>query len=93
VEEMDRVGEKLKRLNVGVAEKRRGRQVPLSNRQIGLIEELEIRGELTMAVARKLLPEVSDDTILRDLKDLMEKGVVVKKGRTKGARYLLSQVR
>lgn len=91
VEEMDKLSDKLKKLSVGESKRGQGRQVALSNRQIELIEELEIRQELTMAGARKLLPEVSDDTILRDLKDLVEKQVVVKKGRTKGARYLLGK--
>lgn len=91
VESMDKVSDKLRRLSVGDISPKRGRPVSLSNRQIGLIEELEIRGELSMAQARKILPEVSDDTILRDFKDLLLKKIVIKKGRTKGARYLLAK--
>jgi Fic family protein len=91
VESMDKVSDKLKRLSIGNLSKKRGRQISLSNRQISLIEELEIKGELTMNQARKTLPEVSDDTILRDLKDLLSKKIVIKKGKTKGSRYLLSK--
>ena len=38
---------------------------------------------------RGLLPMVANDTILRDLKVLMKKGLVRKKGRTKAAVYIL----
>ena len=37
-----------------------------------------------------VLPNVSVDTILRDLKDLIAKGVIEKFGVTKGVRYKLS---
>ena len=30
---------------------------------------------------------VSEDTVLRDLKDLMEKKIIKKRGKTKAARY------
>jgi DeoR/GlpR family transcriptional regulator of sugar metabolism len=38
-----------------------------------------------------MLPNVSVDTILRDLKDLIEKGVVEKHGVTKGVTYSLKE--
>ena len=68
-----------------------GKQIALSERQIKLIEYMEKYEGLTMSEGRELLPMVSDDTILRDLRDLIEKGLVVKKGRTKGAKYYLKQ--
>lgn len=66
-----------------------GKQVALSERQIKLIEALNKQGQLSTPDANKLLPMVSPDTVLRDFKDLIDKGVVVKKGRTKGAYYVL----
>ena len=48
-----------------------------------------MREVLTMADARSVLPMVSDDTILRDLTSLVDKKLVRKKGKTKGARYIL----
>ncbi len=68
-----------------------GQQVALSERQITLIEALTAQGRLTTPEANELLPQVSPDTVLRDFKDLIEKGVVVKKGRTKGAYYELKE--
>jgi len=70
-----------------------GKQVALKERQIRLIEYLETHEWMTMTEARKLLPMVSDDTILRDLKDLMKKSLVKKRGKTKGAKYSLKVLR
>lgn len=66
-----------------------GQQVALSERQIKLIEALNKQGRLTTGDANKILPMVSPDTILRDFKDLIDKGVVRKKGKTKGSYYEL----
>ena len=64
-------------------------QVALNERQLMIISTLEIDGEISNPDFVELFPKVSDDTILRDLKDLMEKNIVIKKGRTKGAKYVL----
>lgn len=66
-----------------------GKQVALSERQIKLMEALNKQGKLTTSDANKILPMVSPDTILRDFKDLIDKGVVQKKGKTKGSYYVL----
>jgi predicted HTH transcriptional regulator len=66
-----------------------GKQIALNERQIKLVEYMEKMGALTMTEGRELLPDVSDDTVLRDLRDLTEKGLVVKKGKTKGVRYFI----
>lgn len=70
-----------------------GRVVPLTERQIVIMEDLTLRGETTIKEVRSILPAVSDDTILRDLKDLMEKKLIKKKGKTKGAVYKLGKIR
>lgn len=66
-----------------------GKQISLSDRQIKLIDYLEHHGSLAMNEGRELLPDVSDDTILRDLRDLIEKKLITKKGKTKGVKYYL----
>ncbi len=92
--EMDKVKEKVKKLSVDNRLRgRMGKQVALKERQIRLIEYLETHEWMTMTEARKLLPMVSDDTILRDLKDLMKKSLVKKRGKTKGAKYSLKVLR
>ncbi len=66
-----------------------GRQITLTARQIKLVEYIERHGEISMGDVRELLPDVSEDTILRDLRDLVSKNLLVKKGSTKGTRYYL----
>ena len=66
-----------------------GKQIALSDRQIKLVEYLEKYVSLGMGEARDLLPNVSDDTILRDLRDLVNKNLISRRGNTKGAKYYL----
>lgn len=67
-----------------------GKQIALTDRQIKLVEYLERHGALGMSEGRDLLPDVSEDTILRDLRDLVKKKLISRKGNTKGAKYYLS---
>lgn len=67
-----------------------GKQIALSDRQIKLVEYLEKYANLGMGEARDLLPHISDDTILRDLRDLVDKKLIARRGNTKGAKYYLS---
>lgn len=67
-----------------------GKQIALSDRQIRLVEYLEKYVSLGMSEARDLLPNVSDDTILRDLRDLLDKKLISRRGNTKGAKYYLT---
>jgi Fic family protein len=68
-----------------------GEQVALSERQIILLEVLQNQGEITSHDAQAALPQVSVDTILRDIKDLIAKRVIEKKGVTKGVTYKLTE--
>jgi len=70
-----------------------GRAIPLSERQISIMEEMTVAGEMTLKDVREILPMVSDDTILRDLKGLITKKLIRKKGHTKGAVYVLGKVK
>ena len=66
-----------------------GKQVALSERQMRLVEYVSDRGSVAMRELRDVLKMVSEDTILRDLRDLMEKGIIKKEGSTKAARYVM----
>lgn len=70
-----------------------GRAISLTERQIAVMEEMTVQDEMTIKEIRGILPMVSDDTILRDLKDLMTKKLIKKKGKTKGAVYVLGKVK
>ena len=83
---------RLKRLGGGNIPKTKwGKQVALTERQIMLMESFQTRGEMTMAETRNVLPMVSEDTILRDLAGLIVKKLIRKKGKTKGAKYVLAR--
>jgi Fic family protein len=68
-----------------------GEQVALSERQILLLELVHNQGTITSQDAQAVLPHVSVDTILRDIKDLIEKKVIMKEGVTKGVTYRLKE--
>ncbi len=88
--EVEKVKEKVLKLSKDLKMKKElGRQVALSERQIVVLEMLQDQGEITSKEAQEVLPNVSVDTILRDLKDLIDKGVVKKHGVTKGVSYTL----
>jgi len=88
--ELNKIKERVRSLSIDFRWRDRlGRQIALSERQIKLIEFLSDNDRLYMREARKIFPMISDDTILRDLKDLMEKGVIKKKGSTKAAYYMM----
>jgi len=88
-EELERVKERVRKLSLDSRLKGRTGQIVLSERQMKLVEYLEAYGSISNRAWRSLLPDYSDDTILRDLKDLQKKGLIKKKGSTKGAVYVL----
>ncbi|MPN14247.1 hypothetical protein SDC9_161573 [bioreactor metagenome] len=90
--ELSRVKEKVQSLSrdIKLKQKLGGKQVHLSERQIKLVEYMQQFGGLRMPDAQQLLPMVSDDTIWRDLKKLIDDKVIEKRGSTKGAYYCLT---
>lgn len=88
-EELARVKERVQKLSLDSRLKGRTGQIVLSERQMKLVEYIETYGSISNKAWRSLLSDYSDDTILRDLKDLVSKKLVKKKGSTKGAVYVL----
>ncbi|MGB9911655.1 MAG: Fic family protein [Microgenomates group bacterium] len=88
--ELTRIKEQVKRLSLDVKVKSKvGYQIPLNSRQVRLMEYLEEKGSITTQEARRLIPEYSEDTLLRDLNYFVSQGIAKKQGKTKGARYML----
>lgn len=89
--ELTRIKEKVQRLSTDLhlKEKLGGKQVFLSERQIAVMEYIQRVGYLSNQGFEDLFPKISEDTILRDLHDLMQKGIIKKEGKTKAARYIL----
>ena len=89
--ELTRIKEKVQRLSTDIhlKEKLGGKQVFLSERQISLMEYIQRVGYLSNQGFADLFSKISEDTILRDLHDLIKKGIIKKEGKTKAARYVL----
>ena len=89
--ELTRIKDKVKSLSTDLKIKKSlgGQQLALTERQIKIMEFIQEQGFLQNKVFFELFPQVSEDTVLRDLKDLLKKGIVKKEGSTKGARYVL----
>lgn len=88
--ELDSVRQKIKDLSLDTRLLNKlGQQISLTDRQIKLVEFLQKHEQMLMKDAAKVLPNISEDTILRDLKDLLDKGLVEKVGKTKGSYYVI----
>ncbi len=89
--ELARVKEKVLTLSrdMKLKEELGGQQLTLTQRQIKIIEYLQNTGFLQNKAFFELFPMISEDTVLRELKDLLDKGIIKKEGITKGARYIL----
>jgi Fic family protein len=89
--ELTRIKDKVKSLSTDLKLKKSlgGQQMALTERQIKIIEFVQENGFLQNKSFFELFPMISEDTVLRELKDLMKKGIVKKEGTTKGVRYVL----
>lgn len=67
-----------------------GEEVELNERQMAIIDYLQRHKEMRNRDFRKIFPDFSDDTVLRELKFLKQKGLVKKTGGTKKAVYVLN---
>lgn len=90
--ELSKIKEKVQNLSVDLKlrERRGGEQIALSPRQIKIVEYIQKVGFLQNQVFAELFPMISEDTVLRDLQDLVKKGIIRKSGVTKAARYILT---
>lgn len=89
--EFDRIKEKILKLSKDnkLKEKFGGKQVYLTDRQIQIVEYVQDIGYLQNRAFSSLFQDISEDSILRDLQDLIKKGIIKKVGSTKGARYVM----
>ena len=88
--EFERVKEKILKLSKDVRMKKSfgGQQIYLTDRQMRLIEYIQDVGFLQNQSFSSVFPDISEDTVLRDLQELIKKGIVKKIGSTKAARYV-----
>ena len=88
--ELNRIKTSVQRISVDSAVKDRlGGQLTLNERQMMIMEYLHRHKAMSNKDFRKVFPDFSDDTVLRELKFLRQKGLVKKAGGTKKAEYVL----
>ncbi len=88
--EFNRVKERVQRISADARVKDQlGEQIQLNERQMMIIEYLHRYKEMKNSDFRKVFPDFSDDTVLREMKFLKDKGLVKKTGGTKKAVYVL----
>lgn len=85
--ELNRVKEKVLGLSRDHQLKQKIGQIMLSDRQERILKFVEKYGQIRNRDWQRLFPHISDDTILREIKDLNKKKVLRKRGRTKAAYY------
>ena len=90
--ELTRIKEKVKSLSTDLKIKKSlgGQQLALSERQIKIVEFIQENGFLQNKAFFELFPMISEDTVLREIKDLIAKGIIKKEGSTKGVKYVLT---
>lgn len=89
--EFEKIKEKILKLSKDVRLKERfgGQQIYLTERQMKMIEYVQEVGYIQNQTFRDVFPDVSEDTVLRDLQDMIKKGLIKKIGSTKSARYTM----
>ena len=83
------VAEKVKLLAKDTKIAKASGRARLTERQERIIEYLQDYGILKNKEFPTLFPKISEDTVLRDLKVLLDEGLIIKAGSTKSSRYEL----
>jgi Fic family protein len=88
--ELNKVKERVQRISTDTHVKDKlGEQLVLNERQMMIMEYIHRHSGMSNKDFRKVFPDFSDDTVLRELKFLRQKGLVKKSGGTKKAQYVL----
>lgn len=87
--EMSSVKDRVLKLSKESKVRKKFGQVNLTERAEKVVNYMQDYGRMQNVDFKKLLPDVSDDTILREISGLIKQGLVIKKGKTKAAYYEL----
>jgi Fic family protein len=90
--ELSKIRERVESISVDakLKEKLGGSPIMLTPRQLKIIEYIQKIGYLQNQAFEQLFPMVSEDTVLNELKALVNAGIIKKHGVTKGARYIMT---
>jgi len=90
--ELSKIKEKVENISIDakLREKLGGKPLMLTERQLKIIEYVQKTGYLQNKSFEQLFPMVSEDTILNELKPLLQNKILKKQGVTKAAKYIMS---
>jgi Fic family protein len=90
--ELSKIRERVESISVDakLKEKLGGAPIMLTPRQLKIIEYIQKIGYLQNQAFEQLFPMVSEDTVLNEIKALVQAGIIKKHGVTKGARYIMT---
>jgi ATP-dependent DNA helicase RecG len=77
------------RADAAAVDAREWRRMGLNERQIAALQHLAEHRRITNSDLQELTPDVSAETLRRDLADLVERGLLLKVGEKRGAYYIL----
>lgn len=91
--ELTKIKEKIEHISIDsrLKEKLGGAPIMLTERQLKLVEYIQEVGYLENKIFASLFPDISEDSVLREVQDLVKKGIIIKKGKTKGVKYLMNK--
>lgn len=87
--EFTRIKERVQKISKDAKIKERAGQVFITERQEKIIEWINNFGYFQNKDFDELFPDISDDTVLRELKGLLDAKIITKSGSTKSARYVM----
>ena len=85
--EFERIKERVVKISKDAKVKEKVGKMYINERQEQIIEWLNNYGFFRNQDFNSLFPEISEDTVLRELKGLIDNGIITKTGKTKSARY------
>ncbi len=90
--ELSKIKDKIEKISIdaGLKQKLGGAPLMLTDRQLKIVEYIQKTGFLQNQAFKTLFPMVSEDTVLNELKALLQNGIIKKSGKTKGAKYVMS---
>ena len=89
--ELSKIKELIENISIDTKlRKKLGGPVMLSDRQLKIIEYVQKIGYFENRTFTEIFPMVSEDTVLRDIQDLVKKGIMKKQGVTKGVKYVMA---
>lgn len=89
--ELNKIKERVENVSIDaqLRQKLGGKPLMLSDRQLKIIEYIQKTGYLENKGFKSLFPMVSEDTILNELKILIQNNIVKKHGVTKSSKYIM----